>query len=294
MFLRESTEHTVRTRSNPDPGVQSVGCGRGVGHCYETTYHTYKVVAPLLESITNSFRELIEAVPRESRELQLYVADPSDEAVADIAAFFDLPRSAVTIHGDSKSKPEVVLTANGESLLEASIDELWEAVTTTAEVLQTESAAGHDAVSLIDQLETSTFRSQSVPQLVVASRYVERRAERQTKGTLYACFQHLSRVNRDLRTMLYYNILGRTDLDVHLFGLPDRTPLDTDGLLVHDAASEELARTWLVAYDGDGRAGLTAALLAEEIGPRQYRGFWTQEPDRVDEIIGYLIETYLS
>ncbi len=254
------------------------------------TCHTYKAVAPLPDGITNSFRELIEAVPLESTELHLYHPAPPSEAVSDIAAFFDLPTAAVTVHGDSGTKPEVVLTADGEELLDASIDELWSAVTTTAEVLQTDA----DPVWLIDQLETSTFRSQSVPQLVVASRYVERRAERQGKGTLYACFQHLSRVDRDLRTMLYYNVLGRTDLDVHLFGLPDRPPLDTDGLLVHDADSEELARTWLVAYDGNSEDDLKAALLAEEIGPRQYRGFWTQEPERVDEVIEYLTETYLS
>lgn len=253
-------------------------------------YHTYKTVAPLPEAIANSFRELIEAVPEESTELHLYHPDPPTEAVSDIAAFFDISTAAVRVHRDNKTMPEVVLTVDGEDLIAASIEALWTAVTTTAEVLHTDA----DGVWLFDHFETSTFRSQSVPQLLVASRYVERQAERHGKGALYACFQRLSRINRDLRTLLYYTVLGHTDIEVHLFGLPDTAPLDTDGLVIHGTASEELARTWLVAYDGDGDEELKAALLAEEVGRRQYRGFWTQEPDRVDEIIGYLTETYLE
>lgn len=182
------------------------------------------------------------------------------------------------------------MRVDGKKLLTASLRLLWEAVTTTVEVVRTEP----DPLSILDQLDTATFRSQSVPQLIVASRYVERRAERHEKGTLYACFQHLSRVERDLRTMLYYSVLGQSDLDVHLFGLPDTQLLDTEGLIVHDESSEELARTWLVAYDGNGNDAEKAALVAQEIGARQYRGFWTVNPARVDDIIGYLSETYLS
>jgi len=218
------------------------------------------------------------------------VDEPPAEAVSDIAAFFDTPPTAVSVHDASETRPEVVLRVDGEELLTASMAELWEAVTTTAEVIRTEP----DPISMIDRLDTVTFRSQSVPQLVVASRYVERRAERQDEGTLYACFQHLSRVKRDLRTMLYYSVLGRSSLEIHLFGLPDTDLLDTDGLTVHDESSEELARTWLVAYDGNGDDDLKAALVAQEVGPRQYHGFWTVDPDRVDEIISYLTDTYFS
>jgi DICT domain-containing protein len=220
----------------------------------------------------------------------VFADEPPAEAVADIAAFFDVPSSTVSVHTATETRPEVVLRVDGEELLTASMAELWEAVTTTAEVVRTEP----DPIAVIDQLDTTTFRSQSVPQLVVASRYVERRAERQDEGALYACFQHLSRVERDLRTMLYYSVLARSDLAVHLFGLPDTDLLDTEGLIIHDDSSEELARTWLVAYDGNGDDSQKAALVAEEIGPRQYRGFWTVDPDRVDEIMTYLSETYLS
>lgn len=258
--------------------------------------HTYKAVAPLEDSITrvDSFRALIEATPAASRELQVYADDPPAEALSDIASFFDIPADAVSVHGASETNPAIVLTASGEELLATSIETLWEAVTTTAEVVQSESTTNPDPISLIEQLERMTFRSQSVPQLVVASRYVERRAERRGSGTLYACFQHLSRVERDLRTMLYYGVLARSELDVHLFGLPDTELIDTEGLCIHDEVSDELARTWLVAYDGDGNDELKAGLVAEEIGPRQYRGFWSREPDRVDEIIGYLTDTYLD
>lgn len=196
----------------------------------------------------------------------------------------------MTVHSASESRPEVVLTVDGEELLTESVETLWEAVTTTAEVIRTEP----DPSSVIDRLDTTTFRSQSVPQLVVASRHIERRAERQDEGTLYACFQHLSRVERDLRTMLLYNVLARSNLDVHLFGIPDTDLLDTDGLMVHDESSEELARTWLVAYDGNGWDVQKAALVSEEIGPRQYRRFWTVDPGRVDEIISHLTGTYIT
>jgi DICT domain-containing protein len=233
---------------------------------------------------------MIEAVSQESRELQVYLDDPPAKAISDIATFFDVPDSAVTVRRATKTKPNIVLVAGGEELLTASVDRLWEAVTTTAEVIQT----GLDPRSVIDQLDTATFRSQSVPQLVVASRYIERLAERQGEGTLYACFQHLSRIERDLRTMLYYSVLAESNLDVHQFGFPDTELNTTDGLIVHGLESEELAQTWLVAYDGNGVDDKKGALVAQEIGPRQYRGFWTFEPARADEIISYLTSTYLS
>ena len=232
---------------------------------------------------------MIDATPQESRELQVFADAPPREAVSDIAAFFDVPPDAITVEG-CESTPEVVLRADGEKLLAAPLDRLWEAVTTTAEVIRT----GPDPQSIIERLDTTTFRSHSARQLVVASRYVERRAERAGEGSLYACFQHLSRLEADLRTLLYYSVLARSDLDVHLLGVQDTELTDTVGLRIHDSTSDELARTWLVVYDGNGSDDLKAALVAEETGNRQFRGFWTVDPDRVDEIIDYLTETYLD
>jgi len=237
---------------------------------------------------------MIEAVPHGNRELHVSVDEPPAKALRDIAAYFDIPSANVTVDSLSADGPEVVLRADGEELLAVPIEPLWVAVTTTAEVLQNEPTAGLDSLSVIEQLETSTFRSQSVPQLVVASRYIERQAERCGDGTLYACFQQLSRVRRDLRTLLYYTVLAKSDLDVHLFGRPDIDLTDTDELIVHETTSDELTSTWLVAYDGDGDDDPKGALVAEEIGPRRYRGFWTFEADRVDSVIEYLTETYLS
>lgn len=233
---------------------------------------------------------MIDAVDHQPRELRISVPEPPSAAIAAIADFFDVPTDAVRfVDPEDQTTPEVVVRTPEKELLAADLDAVWEAVTTTAEVVRTASVP----LSLLDELDVTTFRSQSVPQLVVASRYVERRAERQASGTLYACFQHLSRLENDLRTMVYYSVLAETDLEVHLFGVPDTELADTEGLVIHDIDSEELARTWLVAYDGDGVEAHKAALLCQEIAPRQYRGFWTHEAARVDEIIAYLTDTYL-
>lgn len=50
--------------------------------------------------------------------------------------------------------------------------------------------------------------------------------------------------------------------------------------------------SWFVVHDGDGDDDRKAALIAEEIGDNEDRGSWTFEPRLVDEVLGYLENTY--
>lgn len=240
-----------------------------------------------------SFSSFINTVDQPSRHLSITV-DTSSDVIDAIADFFDI--SEVTVQPDKRTaeQPDVVLSEDDIPVISGSIDELYSAVTTTAEVLQTESTAHPDALDIIDQLETTTFHSQNTRQLLVASRYVERQAERAAVGSLYSCFQELSRLKEDLRTRLYYSVLADSGLDVHIFGAPDVSLGDTDRITVHGVDTEEIASAWLVVYDGDGKDERKTAILAEEIAPNQYEGFWTADSNRVDEILVYVSNTYQS
>lgn len=66
---------------------------------------------------------------------------------------------------------------------------------------------------------------------------------------------------------------------------------DTD-LTIPVERSEEIERSWFVAYDGGGIGVNKCALLAEERDSGSFYGFWTYDPSTVDWIIEYLDSAY--
>ena len=53
-----------------------------------------------------------------------------------------------------------------------------------------------------------------------------------------------------------------------------------------------IRETWFVAYDGGGLDTAKCVLLAEEREPGGFYGFWSYDPETVDEVIDYLTERY--
>jgi len=129
--------------------------------------------------------------------------------------------------------------------------------------------------------------------LIHISRHIESLALETGSGALHSSFQRLSRLLDERGTKRTYETLAESDVETHVYGVDDwESPAFADQLTVHAGDTPELRNSWFVVHDGDGDDDRKAALVAEEIGPDQYRGYWTYEPPLVDEILDHLSETY--
>jgi hypothetical protein len=129
--------------------------------------------------------------------------------------------------------------------------------------------------------------------LIHISRHIESLALGTDGGTLHSSFQQLSRIRDERGTESAYRTLAESDVDTHVYGVGGwEPPSFVDDLTVHAGDTEELRTSWFVVYDGDGKDDRKAALVAEEIDPNTYRGYWTFEPRLVDDILAHLEATY--
>lgn len=128
--------------------------------------------------------------------------------------------------------------------------------------------------------------------LIVVSRHIERRAWEAGGGTLRTSLQHLSRIEDERGTRAVYERLAASPVDVHLYGIPDWGSGPDFDVTVHGGYSEDFRRGWFVVHrPPDGAALDPAALVAYEVEPRTWEGFWTHDPGRVDAINGYVERT---
>ena len=142
--------------------------------------------------------------------------------------------------------------------------------------------------SVVDAMTETRFTSYDKRRMIHASRIVEFRGWNAGEGELHAGFQDLSKI--DFQRNVYRN-LNRKGLDVHVYGEGDPESVGRAkdmGLLVHESDDEEVLDHWWVAYDGDGNDDEKSLLLAQERGPNEFYGFWTDDPSVVDETIDRL------
>jgi len=129
--------------------------------------------------------------------------------------------------------------------------------------------------------------------LIHISRHIESLALETDGGVLHSSFQRLSRLQDERGTGKAYETLADSAVDVHVYGVEDWEPPGfVDALSVHAGDTPELRDSWFVVHDGGGDPDRMAALVAEEVGPDEYRGYWTFEPGLVTEILDYLESTY--
>lgn len=158
-----------------------------------------------------------------------------------------------------------------------------------------------DLPDVLVHMDDVPFRLRGYPEsntekllLVVISRYIERRAWQAGRGTLRTSFQRLSRIDDERGTRAVYETVADTDVQTHLYGMPDWVPPAEFGAIMHGGYSEDFQRSWFVVYtppDGDRTSDLDdthVALLEWETAPREWKGFWTFEPSLVSDIEGYI------
>jgi DICT domain-containing protein len=251
--------------------------------------------------------EIIAAANPPSKRLVFSDAPPW-QACEDIRSFLDIEPERVT-HGDAAGgssepdwdrsrsdpgNPRVSVYADGRSdpLLTTDTETFRTAATSDAESLSTD--CPNCPTEVLEPIGTTVVSAHSTQQMIVASRHIERRAHEIESGEIHTCFQRLSLLGEDLRTVIQYNLLAEEGVDVHIYGFADHDLPEVEKPTVYSSRAKELADSWVVAFDGtEGDAdGQTAALVAQERASDEYAGFWTFDPELVENVTEYMTATY--
>ena len=136
---------------------------------------------------------------------------------------------------------------------------------------------------LFELLDDTLFASLDRRQLLAATREIEDRAWRVGYGTLHVGFQSLDAF--EAQTPVYSRLAEVTALDIHVYAVTD-TPLATEpGVTFHTEPTDEIGRFWFLAFDGGDDDEQACALVAEEVEPDAYSGFWTYDPALVADVV---------
>jgi len=138
--------------------------------------------------------------------------------------------------------------------------------------------------------EGTAFAATDRRQLLATSREIEDRAWRVGRGTLYVGFQSPDALAA--QRSVYERFGERDDLAVHLYVSTEWDRPAIPGVRIYSSDSDEIGAVWFVAFEGGGSDEYKCALLAEEREPGEYRGVWTYDPARVDEVTAHLRTAY--
>ena len=161
---------------------------------------------------------------------------------------------------------------------------------------------------VLTELDETVFTVRGYPKadkekllLILLSRHVEQLAWEAAGGTLRSGFQYLSRLADERGTSDVYRQLAGTDVETHVYGVPDSPETVPNGVVSHPGDSSAYRDSWFVVFDpedgesasagreaGDGARSDPAALVATRIDGQTWRGLWTYDPDRVAAIDEYL------
>jgi len=233
-----------------------------------------------------SLRELIAGVEDNEKTLTVFNADPG--VVTRLREDFGDRNVRVRGEETPSGKPGefVTLSHDGEVLTAAGLSDLRQMLDGDPVRL---GLRDRPYQPILDHLDDTIFTSWDVGQMVTASREIEDRAFRVGSGTLHAGFQYLSTLENELPI---YERLGATDVDVHVYAVPDTEPPDCGGFTLHLERADEIERSWFVVFDGGPDPADRCALLAEERGDRVFYGFWTYDGSTVDYIGEHLRSQY--
>jgi hypothetical protein len=149
----------------------------------------------------------------------------------------------------------------------------------------------HHAPEILTELDDAVYTLRGFPEstkekllLIVISRHIERRALEAGDGRLDVAFQKLSRIEDEYGTKRIYERLSDSDVDVHVYGVPDSPPTDLGGLNIHTGRTEKYRSSWFVVFSPFDEDVEPAALLAVEIDSNVWRSMWTYDPETIAKI----------
>lgn len=236
---------------------------------------------------TPSLADCIERIKSDRKTIRICNATNGEDLDA-LESFFDPHDLDIEIVDTPDRPADVVdLLADGQRLVSSPL----EAVRRYARAWEKSIAVGlrADRPAVFTHLQDTVFESYDKQRMIMASRIVEFRAWNVGAGELHAGFQDLSKL--DFQPDVYRN-LSSSAVEVHVYGEPDRTPLPELEFHVHESTSDEVTRHWWVAFDGGGDDDQKIVLLAQERGPNEFYGFWTERSPVVDDVLDRM--AYLS
>lgn len=225
--------------------------------------------------------------------------NPVREMVEDL--FGEQPVSVDELDVTDVEDDMVLLAQGGEVTATSPLQALTDAiffVNSDLYVTGTRGLEDLEVPDVIEGLSEVPFRLQGYPEsnnekllLILVSRLIERRAVNAGDGTLRVSFQRLSRLKDEVGTLTVYEHLAQTDVDVHLYGVPDTLPPQELDVVVHGGYGEDFRDAWFVLYQPPADSLSPMGLLCIEVEPRTWRGFWTEQPGLIDDVAGYIRET---
>ncbi|CCQ33859.1 sensor protein [Halorhabdus tiamatea SARL4B] len=242
----------------------------------------------------------IDAVEDQQKTVTVLNRESVDPLYRMLEGMFDDDSVTVTESQDPDAPGDVVLLRDEQtgSLAISQLGEISETlllVNSDLYVTGTVPLAEVETPEVVAHLSDVTFTVADKQKflLIHISRHIESLALETDDGVLHSSFQRLSRIHDERGTLRAYETLANSGVGVHVYGVDDWEPPGfADRLSVHAGDTPELRDSWFVVHDGGGDERRMAALVAEEIGPNEYRGYWTFEPGLVKEILAYLESTY--
>jgi hypothetical protein len=151
---------------------------------------------------------------------------------------------------------------------------------------------------VVEELSDTVFTLSGYPRanteklvLTLVSRHIEQQAAQSQTGTLRTSFQRLSRLDDERGTHEVYETLGQlSDLETHVYGVPDWIPPAEMGLSTHRVRQEEIQNTWFVVHCTETAGHL--AMLALKDGSNIWRGYWTTDATEVRSIDDYIVQSF--
>ena len=143
-----------------------------------------------------------------------------------------------------------------------------------------------DYSDLFEFLENTLFTSYDRRQMLAASREIEERAWRTDAGTLFVGFQNSAALASQVS--VYERMVRERNLGITIFVEDEYDERIADGIDVVSDVGGEIGAFWFVIFDGGGSDLRKCGLLAEERESDRYYGFWTYDPERIDELVSYL------
>ncbi|WP_135822290.1 DICT sensory domain-containing protein [Halostella litorea] len=192
----------------------------------------------------------------------------------------------------------VILLRGGEVVASSALSELEDTilfVNSDLYVTGARSLGEIEVPDVISWLENTPFRLRGFPEsdteklpLILLSRFIEQSAYDTDGGRLRSSFQRLSRIEDERGTRNVYHRLADTDVDVHVYGIPDWIPPETFDGTIHAGYGDEFRNSWFVVYDAPDDSADSAALVAYQVRQNEWLGEWTFDDARVSRITRYL------
>jgi hypothetical protein len=238
--------------------------------------------------------DFIEETERQGRSMVVF--KPNDEGDTEILdridRFFD--DAVLSQESEPRLLTQFASFLPAENLVAVStLDEFagdFLLIDSSFEVVGTRARDRIETPELLVQFEEATFlvAAGNTPLLTEISHHIEELALHCNEGVVTTGMQELSRL-AEPRTRSIYERLADSDVETHVFGRATGSSPEL-GIQTHALEDSEIADSWFVVYQSESAS---AALVATEVEPDTYRGFWTFESELTDRIDDYIRQTYL-